>query len=345
MGGEETVRLATVIPVFNEAAHIQRCLDGLLEQTIDPSSHMILVLDGGSTDGTQAIVKQTISSARAKGGLVWSCSIIQIALSLMHATLPSGFFHRVWSWLWNSSGIRSLNQTTLNSDLRLGKHAPALSSAPLGAVGVLVKEMETHSTPTARYIDGALQSPLGQSGGQFSRFTEIGTTDVPAFATHSREALDAVGGWDVNFITSQDSDLSMRMKKAGYALYRCPSPTVAMHKRNRLINWWKMGHRYGFWRTKVLKSHPSRAKWQEFLPWFGLLATVGLYLTSTDGWWVLPGLYGVALVASGVHYAIRQRDIGGVLGVPLCLLLLHVSFSIGLADGFVRKGRLPSDRG
>ena len=345
MGGEETVRLATVIPVFNEAAHIQRCLDGLLEQTIDPSSHMILVLDGGSTDGTQAIVKQTISSARAKEGprlelLDNPDRTVAHARNLALRVLPSSV-----ELVVELIGHTVVESNHLEQRLEAWEACTALSSAPLGAVGVLVKEMETHSTPTARYIDGALQSPLGQSGGQFSRFTEIGTTDVPAFATHSREALDAVGGWDVNFITSQDSDLSMRMKKAGYALYRCPSPTVAMHKRNRLINWWKMGHRYGFWRTKVLKSHPSRAKWQEFLPWFGLLATVGLYLTSTDGWWVLPGLYGFALVASGVHYAFRQRDIGGVLGVPLCLLLLHVSFSIGLADGFVRKGRLPSDRG
>ena len=41
----------------------------------------------------------------------------------------------------------------------------------------------------------------------------------------------------------------------------------------------------------------------------------------------------------------QNRELGGVVGVPLCLLMLHASFSIGLLDGLIRKGRPPSDRG
>ena len=48
--------LATVIPVFNEAASIQACLESLVQQSLDPTRHMILVLDGGSTDGTEELV-------------------------------------------------------------------------------------------------------------------------------------------------------------------------------------------------------------------------------------------------------------------------------------------------
>ena len=49
--------MATVIPVYNEVEHIEACLLSLLEQTIEPARHMIVVLDGGSTDGTQRVVK------------------------------------------------------------------------------------------------------------------------------------------------------------------------------------------------------------------------------------------------------------------------------------------------
>ena len=34
-----------------------------------------------------------------------------------------------------------------------------------------------------------------------------------------------------------------------------------------------------------------------------------------------------------------------MVGVPLCLLMLHTSFTLGLVDGLLRRGRLPSDRG
>ena len=56
--------IATVIPVLNEALHIEACLNGLLEQTVPETSHMILVMDGGSTDGTVSLVKNLIEEAK-----------------------------------------------------------------------------------------------------------------------------------------------------------------------------------------------------------------------------------------------------------------------------------------
>ena len=57
MDAAEGPELATVIPVYNEAEHIEACLLSLLKQTIEPARHMIVVLDGGSTDGTQRVVE------------------------------------------------------------------------------------------------------------------------------------------------------------------------------------------------------------------------------------------------------------------------------------------------
>ena len=54
--------LGTVIPVFNEAASIQACLESLVQQSLDPARHMILVLDGGSTDGTEERVEDFIKT-------------------------------------------------------------------------------------------------------------------------------------------------------------------------------------------------------------------------------------------------------------------------------------------
>jgi dolichol-phosphate mannosyltransferase len=45
-----------IVPVLNEAARIEACLDGLLGQS--ESVAEILVVDGGSSDGTQAIVER-----------------------------------------------------------------------------------------------------------------------------------------------------------------------------------------------------------------------------------------------------------------------------------------------
>ena len=64
MDAAEGPELATVIPVYNEVEHIEACLLSLLEQTIEPARHMIVVLDGGSTDGTQRVVKASWRSIK-----------------------------------------------------------------------------------------------------------------------------------------------------------------------------------------------------------------------------------------------------------------------------------------
>ena len=118
-----------------------------------------------------------------------------------------------------------------------------------------------------------------------------------------------------------------------------------MHKRNTLSQWWKMGHRYGFWRTKVLLKHPRRATWLEFLPLFGLLLTAGFFLASVAGWWMLPAAYGVALLLAAGQRVGRGDGWSALVGVPLCLVMLHSSFTLGLVDGLLRRGRSPTDRG
>ena len=85
-------------------------------------------------------------------------------------------------------------------------------------------------------------------------------------------------------------------------------------------------------------------KWQEFLPWVGAMLTTLLLMVGSPVWWTPVVVYGIALFLGGLHQMVVQRSGSAVLGVPLCLLMLHTSFSIGLVDGLIRKGRLSNDR-
>ncbi|MDF1734023.1 MAG: glycosyltransferase [Minwuia sp.] len=52
---DSTASISVVVPVKNEAAGLAACLDGILAQTVAVDE--ILVIDSGSTDGTQDIVR------------------------------------------------------------------------------------------------------------------------------------------------------------------------------------------------------------------------------------------------------------------------------------------------
>ena len=337
-------QVATVLPVYNEEVHLRACLDALMNQTLDASRHMIVVLDGGSTDRTPTIIeeaKRTYDEPRFPRLMVLKNPerTVAHARNIALRELPSSV-----QYLIEMIGHAVVEHDHLERCLEAWERCRTLAGSKLAGVGVKVVPLNSEHGLVSSWIEGALSSPLGQSGGQFATFDQPSETDVPAFVMHERTAVEEVGGWDTDFITSQDSDLSMRLRKSGFELYRDPMTTVAMHKRATIGQWWLMGHRYGFWRTKLLLRHPSRMKWQEFLPWVGAMLTTLLLLLGSSVWWTPVVVYGIALFLGGLHQMVVQRSVSAVLGVPLCLLMLHTSFSIGLVDGLIRKGRLSNDR-
>lgn len=333
--------LATVVPLLNEGEHVGSLLESLLDQTMAPEAHTVLLVDGGSTDNTLEVIETVLAQRSTRLPSVHL--VHNPERTVAHArNLALSMLPRTVEFVVELLGHATIERTHLEDRMVAWQLAEHQAGAPLAGVGCKVEGLVGEQALVAGWIDAALASPLGQSDGQFSRFTAPGPTKVPAFVTHRRSALEAVGGWDTDLLTSQDSDLSMRLLKAGYALHRVPSPTVRMARRTTLRKWWKMGHRYGFWRTKVLLRHPSRLRWVEWLPWTGAVATALAYLTAAPLWWMGAAAYGCVLVAEGIRHV--RSGPSYIVGVPLCLLMLHASFSLGLLDGFLRRGRPASDR-
>ena len=152
------------------------------------------------------------------------------------------------------------------------------------------------------------------------------------FCLHNVEALRSVGGWDERFITSQDSDLSMRLLAEGWQLWRSDVSCVYMHKRSTLKNWWKMSHRYGFWRTKLFLSIQKELTLENFCQFLGLILIFAL-----PQWWYAPAVYLAALLLIGIIYS--KSKLSSIFGIPICLIILHTAFTIGLFDGLTRSGK------
>ena len=319
------IRVCAVIPVLNEEKFIKRCIDSLLAQTFPVK---IMVLDGGSTDSTLDILDSYGDSIRVienPGKRVPNArnsALEHLDDDITHCLELIGH-----SWIDNDHVEKRVNDLIeLESTLGIN----------VGAIGCLTESADSDDHVSS-WIEGALRSPIGSGGGQFQRFEGRHQTKVPAFCLHNVEALRSVDGWDERFITSQDSDLSMRLISAGWQLWRSDVSCVYMHKRSSLKNWWKMCHRYGFWRTKVVLKHPKRMDARELLPLFGLVLIFVL-----PKWWYAPVAYLLALVTSGVVYS--NSRLSSFIGIPICLVMLHTAFTIGMFDGLIRSGKAPTDR-
>ena len=319
------VRVCAVVPVLNEEKFIRRCIESLLTQTMPIQ---ILVLDGCSTDSTLEVLSDfgdSISVIHNPGKRVSNAR----NLALQH--LDEDVTHCLeiigHSWV-DADHVEKRVNDLVDLEEELGQK--------IGAIGCLTASSESESR-VSNWIEGALSTPIGSGGGQFKQFKGRQRTKIPAFCLHNVEALRSVGGWDERFITSQDSDLSMRLLAEGWQLWRSDVSCVYMHKRSTLKNWWKMSHRYGFWRTKVVLKHPKRIDPREFLPILGLILIFAL-----PQWWYAPAVYLATLLLIGIIYS--KSKLSSIFGIPICLIILHTAFTIGLFDGLTRSGKAPSDR-
>ena len=343
MAGEFTQEVASVIPVLNEESTIIECLESLCNQSYPKELHSIYIFDGGSSDSTWQLVSDYIEN---KDPLYPEISLhknpgkyVAEARNLALEIIPNSV-----DYLLEIIGHCTIEKNHIESMIDVINDLHQSSAKPVGALGVKVESRDGDLGLTESWIEAGLSSPLASGSGQFSNFSGTEKTNVPAFCLHSRKALDDVGGWDTSFITSQDSDISMRLINAGYQLYRTDVVTVKMAKRNSLLSWGKMGFRYGFWRTKLLKRHRRRASLREFLPWIGIIITMALLFSGVEYWYVPAGLYVVVLGIEGIRTTIVKRNLSMIVGTPLAIIILHTSFSIGLIYGLFGKSRSFNDR-
>jgi len=319
-------RLGVVVPVLNEVRGLRLLLDDLAQQTFPSEMFDVIVLDGGSNDGTAEMAKGMVDAVPFRLQVVDNHrTTVPHARNLAMDLLPDDV-----EWLVELIGHVRVDVDHLERRVEAWEEAEASHGPSLAAMGVRVLGPSERTGRVEGWVDAALRSPLGRGGGQFAAFHEAGPTKVPAFAMHRRSAVKDVGGWDASWPTSQDSDLSMRLLEAGGILLRDPRPTVRMNRRPTLKHHWRMCVRYGYWRGRLLRRHPSRLDPREFLPLFGALLTCGLWFSWPSVSCVPAIAYVVAIGGEGVRSIVRDRAPSHLVGVPVALLLLHAGFTAGL---------------
>ena len=76
---------------------------------------------------------------------------------------------------------------------------------------------------------------------------------------------------------------------------------------------------------------------RELLPLLGLVLIFVL-----PELWYAPVAYALALVITGVVYS--KSRLSSIIGIPICLVMLHTAFTVGMVDGLIRSGKAPTDR-
>jgi succinoglycan biosynthesis protein ExoA len=329
---EPTARVSVVIPVLNEEKHIRNCLRSVQEQTYPGDLIEIVVADGGSTDGTQRIVRELgdtdprirlidnpgrTQAAGLNHAIAASRGDIVARLD-GHAAWPPGHLARCVELL-NETGADNVGGTMLGeSDTLVGQAVARATRSPF-AVG----------RATYRYSN---------------RQQEVETVWLGCFR---RSALERVGPYDETATPHEDYELNQRIRDSGGLVIFSPDLPTRYWGRGSWREVATQYFKYGRAKVRVARRRPAVMQLYHLAPPALVLgALVGAVAAARPGAGRRLGLmgavaYGLACLGAGAAVAKRQ-PVSVAARVSLAFPVLHFAWGTGFWAGLLEVIRRPA---
>lgn len=317
-------RLVTVvIPAFNEADFIEDCVSTVTAQTY--SNLQIIVIDGGSTDGTDHIVKNLAVDDRRIELIHNPRRLIPISLNLAVAEARG-------QWL-----VRIDAHSTVPTDYvaRAVKH---LATGEWGGVGG--RKDGVGRTPAGAAVAVAMGSRFGVGNSTYHHGEHTQVVDHIPFGCYPVDVIRSVGGWDENLAVNQDFEFDQRVRKAGHELLFDPELRIMWHCRQSLGDLYRQYRRYGNGKTVVFTMHPDSIKPRQLAPAGLFAALVGGVLVAPRSRRLSAAIIAPYIVFLAAGTAAEQSKLHS-RSEKLLLSGAFASMHIGFGEGLWRgTGRL-----
>lgn len=305
--------ILTVIPCLNEAAHIAALLDCLLA---DPASTRIVVADGGSTDGTRAIVRD-IAAREPRLTLLDNPDRIQSA-GINRAVARFGD-EATWLARVDAHALYPRDYVS-----RL------LAVAEAQRVDAVVVRMETHAASGfARGVAAAQNSRLGTGGAAHRTGAQAGLVDHGHHALMRIAAFRAAGGYCEAMPCNEDAELDLRLMAQGARIWLAPEIPVTYFPRGTPHALARQYWRYGEGRATTSRRHKRRLKLRQALPLAIAPACAMALAAPLHTAFALPAA-GWALLCQGwgLGLALKARR-GDVALAGSAAMIMHLAWSAG----------------
>lgn len=329
MAGERIERVSVVVPLLNEAEHVERLVADIAAQDF-PGDVETLVADGGSTDGSRERLERAAADA---------------SLAVTVIANPSR---------WVSPGLNAcIRRATGDLIVRLDCHAryPAdylarcvAAAEETGAWNVGGLYVPEGRTPTERAVACALDSPFGgvnwtRHAGAKQRL-EVDTVYCGAFLP---VAFERAGLYDESLPRNQDDELNLRLRSAGGRVVLDPAIRAVYVPRGSFSGLLRQYYEYGLWKVAVMRKHRQVVSARSLAPLalVGSLALLGAAATASPaarrGLVLESAVYAGAAVAFGAA-ALRRRgeDMTLLPRVAAAFATFHAGYGLGMLGGLVR---------
>ncbi len=320
-----------IIPVFNEEAYLQKCLESVLEfERPAGLSWVIFIVDGDSQDRTREIALEFAArypeiQVLANPGRIQSCGLNlairsgrgEYVLRLdAHATYPKNY-------------LRLCLETIMRT--RADNVGGVFITHPGGTSygAQLVQALSTH------------RFGVGNAGYRLDAME--GSADTVPYGFFTREVFNRLGLFDERLVRGQDYEFNRRIRASGGTVWLNPAIQVHYHNQPTLA---------AFLKKQLGKEGPYNAYLWYLAPYavsirhgitgafvLGVCLGAALCRFTPIIFWpfaVVFGFYWLMALIAGVQQALRYHEWHHVLAVPVGLFLFHFCHGLGFLIGLVR---------
>ncbi|AOF92917.1 glycosyltransferase family 2 protein [Sinorhizobium sp. RAC02] len=311
----KSVRCLIVIPCLNEASYLEPLIQQL-EPTLKELTATLVVVDGGSTDGTRDIAKRLAQSLPNLHVLDNPRRIQAAAINLAVETfgLEHDYLIRI-----DAHGTYPHDYCRVLVEEALATEADSVVVA-MQTVGFGLFQKATAV---------AQNSVLGNGGAKHRAGAESHWVDHGHHALMRISAFRAVGGYDENFNANEDAECDYRLNKAGYRIWMTARTSMIYYPRASAPLLFKQYFRYGRGRARNFLKHRSRPSLRQMIPLMVAPVAVGAFLAAITWIAAVPFvLWAAACLGYGAWMALGQRNPYGPLAA-VSAMIMHFAWSAG----------------
>lgn len=328
------MKIAVVIPVYNEINYIENLIKRILDEETEGLSIDIFAVDGCSTDGTTELLQRMASESDkiiyARNPRRITPAALNIGLELAHES--------------GAEIIQIFGGHSLVSDRYFTSLAALVRNNP----DIKVFSPQYGFLPPKTIFEKAVQlfslSPLGRNWRKMSDLTKpLKGYAIGAFAAR-REVFEKTGFFSEEFLRNQDNDYLTRIQKAGIDLYTFPEITFYYAPRNQFNKLLKQNFQYGMYLV-INSAHHGYKQKAPFLFYLTLLMlllfmNLGLFLNnyyltkySFFTFTFITTFYLYAIVVETIRNVVKS-GVAGLL-LPFLLIPVHFIYAMGTFTGII----------
>lgn len=313
------------MPCLNEARYIEACLRSVRAQDYPAERIEILVVDGGSTDGTRDLVAR-VAAEDPRVALVDNPARYQ----------APGL---------NAAIRRSRGEVIVRMDVHC-EYAPDYVRRCVevlertGADNVGGAQRARAVTRFQRALCAALESPLGVGGAGYRSADREGWVDTVFLGAFRRRVFEEIGLYDPGAVTNEDAELNQRIIDAGGKVYLSREIVVRYYPRDSFPALARQYFRYGRGRARTLLKHGRLLSVRPVTP-AALVVAGALLLVTSHLQPLTPWLAGAFAALTGAE-ALRVSRRAGLSLFPLVWAIfpvLYASHGVGLLAGLAHHAR------